>query len=352
MAFSPAENEVWNLQKDLNDVVEQTASLWEKLNGAHFFITGGTGFIGCWLLETLRHVQITGIARVEATVLTRNADAFRQSRPELAAFPGFDFVQGRVHDFEFPCASFTHILHAATEPSNRYRGKPEELFDTVIDGTRRVLELALRSGRPRVLILSSGAIYGMQPPGLERIDETCRSAPDCTEPGAAYAEVKRCAEMMAAVHAEYHDLPVVIARIFTLIGPYMPLQEQFAAGNFLEDALAGSVVKVSGDGTALRSFLYAADLVVWLLHLLQLGQSGRAYNVGSECAVSIGELAQATAEIAGNRNYEILGTPIPGALPARYVPDTSRIRSELGVRERVSLKEAIYRSACWYKMSV
>jgi dTDP-glucose 4,6-dehydratase len=140
----------------------------------------------------------------------------------------------------------------------------------------------------------------------------------------------------------------VTARVFTLLGPYMPLAEQFAAGNFLRDALAGKTVSVAGDGTALRSYLYAGDLVVWLLHLLVHGQPGKAYNVGSENAVSIAELARVTATTIGNGKYKVLGKSLSGVPPARYLPDTRLIRESFGVRETVDLVTAIQRSAHWF----
>lgn len=339
---------MWTLQHDLDVILNATASLWPQLDGGHFFITGGTGFIGCWLLETLHHANKTGVAHVEATVLTRDMGAFRARHQQLAGVPEFHLLQAGVHEFEFPTTRFTHLVHAATEPSHRYLANPQRLFETVIDGTRRMLALALHNGTPRMLNLSSGSIYGVQPATLARVPETWYGAPDCTDPRAAYAEAKRCAEMLCAVHAAHDQLPVVIARVFTLIGPYMQLADQFAAGNFLRDALAGKTVSVAGDGTALRSYLYAGDLVVWLLHLLVLGQAGKAYNVGSENAVSIAELARVTATTVGNGNYEVLGKALPGVPPARYLPDTRLIRESFGVRETVDLATAIQRSAYWF----
>jgi nucleoside-diphosphate-sugar epimerase len=341
-------NDKWSIENDLDDILTATSSLWSALNGGHVFITGGTGFVGCWWLETLRHAHQTGLASVEATILTRNAQHFRERYPHLADFPKFHFVEGEVSSFEFPATRFTHVIHAATEASNRYQNDPMRLFDTVITGTRRVLALARLNGNARMLNLSSGAVYGLQPVTLERLPEAHRGAPDCSDPRAAYGEAKRCAEMMCAVQVDHYGLPVVSARVFTLIGPYMPLEEQFAAGNFLRDALAGRTVTVKGDGTPLRSYLYAADLMVWLLTLLVQGEAGRAYNVGSEIVVSVGALAQSIARIAGKGECDIQGMPVPGALPSRYLPDTRLIRDSLGVKERVSLEQAILRSARWF----
>lgn len=338
----------WTLQNDLDEILAATHTLWPELDGGHVFITGGTGFIGCWWLETLRHVNRTGTARIHATILSRDPQAFQKRYPHLADEPCFHFMQGSVDDFAMPDTRFTHIIHAATEASNRYQANPAGLFDTVITGTRRVLELARACGHPRLLNLSSGAIYGNLS-NVERVTEDWQGGPDCRDPRAAYAEAKRCAEMLCAVYGGHYQIPIVTARIFTLIGPYMPLDEQFAAGNFLRDALAGKPVIVQGDGTAQRSYLYAADLIIWLITLLVRGESGQAYNVGSQTNVSIAELAEQIAVMSGSAGFVIRGIPVPDAPVSRYLPDTRLIREALGVEESVPLQEGIRRAAAWIR---
>jgi dTDP-glucose 4,6-dehydratase len=168
------------------------------------------------------------------------------------------------------------------------------------------------------------------------------------DPAQAYAEGKRVAELAGAVAAR-RGVPVTVAACFAFVGPFLPLDTHFAAGNFVRDRLAGGPVAVGGDGTAVRSYLHAADLAVWLWTILVRGSAGRAYNVGSERAVSVAELAEVIAHGARpplrvTRARE----PVPGALPQRYVPSTRRAREELGLRERVGLADAVERTVAWY----
>jgi nucleoside-diphosphate-sugar epimerase len=136
------------------------------------------------------------------------------------------------------------------------------------------------------------------------------------------------------------------------VGPHLSLDAHFAIGNFIGDCLEGRPIEIRGDGTACRSYLYTADLAIWLWTLLVRGESCRAYNVGSECGLSIAELAGAVAaELAPGAGIRVLGVPRPGVPPDRYVPSTARARAELGLEERIPLEEAIRRTAAWHRLS-
>src|SRR5213075_1098715 len=129
-------------------------------------------------------------------------------------------------------------------------------------------------------------------------EEGFRGSPDVLDPQPAYGETKRMGELLCFAYGKRFGIDVVAARGFAFLGPHLPLDRNFAAGNFLSNVLNGASIEVKGDGTALRSYLYAADLAVWLWTLLVRGAPGRAYNVGSEMAVSIAELAREAAMLA------------------------------------------------------
>jgi dTDP-glucose 4,6-dehydratase len=130
----------------------------------------------------------------------------------------------------------------------------------------------------------------------------------------------------------------------------MPLDVHFAVVSFIRDALQGGPLRVSGDGTPYRSYLYAADLAIWLWTVLLLGAPMRPYNVGSAAAVTIRDLARLVAQTVGpGLTVEAARPPIEGMPAERYVPDVTRAEAELGLRPVVSLADGISRTVAWHR---
>ncbi|MFA6117758.1 MAG: NAD-dependent epimerase/dehydratase family protein [Sphingomonas sp.] len=328
------------LEQDLYAVQAALAPLWWRLSGARLFMTGGTGFIGRWMLEALARADID----IEVTILSRDPAAFAAKVPHLAR--RFQLIEGDVTGFAPPGGGFTHVIHAATDASAALNANdPRRMFDTIVTGTRRALDFAVDRGAERFFFLSSGAVYGAQPWEVGHVTEDWMGGPDPRDPRSAYGEGKRAAEMLCAIYGKQFGLDVVNARIFALLGPLLSLDVHFAAGNFIRDAIAGRTIRVDGAGTAVRSYLYAADLTVWLWTLLIRADNGAVFNVGSEEAVSIADLAHRTAALLGGPCVEILGRPDPGWNPGRYVPSTEAIRWTLGLSPTIGLDEAIRRTA-------
>jgi len=128
----------------------------------------------------------------------------------------------------------------------------------------------------------------------------------------------------------------------------MDLNLHYAAGNFIRDGLRGGPISVSGDGTPYRSYLYASDLVIWLWQVLMRGKPATAYNVGSEEAVTIRELADRVAHSFDPPvDIKVQQEADPQKEPERYVPSTERARTELGLRQHVTLEESIRKTIAW-----
>jgi nucleoside-diphosphate-sugar epimerase len=336
------------LAADLDHVLAHTAGLWEELRGRRIFITGGTGFFGCWLLESFARANDHLGLKASAVVLTRNPKAFAAKMPHLPGRADLIFHTGDVRDFSFPTGAFDFVIHAGTTSGAPVA--PMEMFVTIVDGTRRVLEFAAKHEARKLLFVSSGAVYGRQPSELTHVPENFAGAPDPLDPASAYGAGKRAAELLCSLSAGRPSLEIKIARCFAFVGPYLPLDAHFAIGNFIRDGLRGGPVQVRGDGTPYRSYLYAADLAVWLWTILFRGKSCHPYNVGSEEAFTIHQMAAAVAQtFQPARNVIVDKEPVSGTAVQRYIPDTRRAQEELGLRTRINLKNSIQRTISWHQ---
>jgi dTDP-glucose 4,6-dehydratase len=334
-------------ERDLDHILAHTQGLWEELHGGRLFVTGGTGFFGRWMVESFLEANDQLGLGAEAVLLTRNPQGFVDVAPHVVGHRAVTLQAGDVRTFDYPTVDFTHVLHLATETG--LGSSAAASFRTAVEGTERVLAFATSRGVRKLLLTSSGAIYGPQPPDLDRIPEEYVGAPPPENASAGYGHGKRAAEFLCAAAASETGLETKIARCFAFVGPLLPLGGNFAIGNFIRDALYRDRIEVTGDGTPHRSYLYAADLAVWLWTILFRGESGRPYNVGSEEDLSISDLAHLVARVVRpGIPVNMAQAAASGALPTRYVPSTTRAARELDVHNRFDLDDAVLRTADWY----
>ncbi|MDP2183815.1 MAG: NAD-dependent epimerase/dehydratase family protein [Actinomycetota bacterium] len=339
------------LAADLNHILAQTGEIWGALRGGRVLITGGTGFFGHWMLESLLWANDQLSLGVEAVVLSRDPGRFGRQSPHLARREEVTLVAGDVCSFEFPEGPFTHVLHMAAETNTRLTNPaPSAYFDTAVCGTRRVLEFARSREVEQLLFTSSGAVYGPQPADCDRLSEDDAIAPPPESVAHAYGHGKRAAEFLCSAAHHETGLQTKIARCFAFVGPYLPLDSGYAIGDFIGSALRGDAIRLSGDGTPMRSYLYSADLASWLWTILLRGEPARPYNVGSYRSISILDLATLVAQVVDDSiRIEVAREPVAGGLRQRYVPDTARAVRELGLCVTIGLRDAVARTATWHR---
>ena len=339
------------LASDLDHILTHTEGLWEELRGRRIFITGGTGFFGCWLLESFAWANDKLNLNASALVLTRNYDAFQKNASHLAANQAIRFYIGDVRNFNFPEGEFSHIIHAATNTArSTFHGEdPLAKFDIIVEGTRHTLDFAVQCHAKKFLLTSSGAAYGKQPSEMTHISEDYCGAPDPTGPNSALGEGKRAAEFLCAYYSGRYGIEAKIARCFSFVGPYLPLDIHYAIGNFIHDGLRSRPIMIKGDGSPFRSYLYAADLVIWLWTILFRGKICRPYNVGSEEGIDIYGLAKIVAKMfQPELEVKVMQKRVPNRPVERYVPSTHRALEELNLRQVIGLQESIKRTIKWY----
>jgi len=338
---------------DLLNVSNKLKVEFNHLSNKHFFITGGTGFFGKWILESFIFLNENYDFNINSTVLTRNSDSFAIAFPHIAFHKNIKCFNGNVCDFTCNENHFDYIIHAATDADAKLNAEnPLLMLETITKGTKRVLEFAKKQKQLKALLLtSSGAVYGKQPESIAHIKESDSFFIDINTSTAAYGEGKRLAELYCAIYAKQFNIPVKIARCFAFVGPYLPLGKHFAIGNFINNTLNNQDIIIKGDGTPLRSYMYASDLIIWLLKILIHGECNVPYNVGSDEAISIEALAKLVKTVHTNTNeVQVLGQK-SNQPREQYVPDISKAKNDLQLNIEIGLEEAIRKTIVFHQLN-
>ena len=335
-----------DIKDDLEHILQYAGDVLEEFRNKNIFITGGTGFFGIWILETLAWANAKLNLNIEAVVLTRNIENFNKKAPHIVSNKSFSFIEDDVKKFKYPKQKFNYIIHAATDSIIKYDNiKSISAFDDLVEGTRHVLDFAVSCKANNILYVSSGAVYGKQPNNLSHVPEDYLGAPDLSLLNSVYAEGKRTAEMLCTLYSNKYNLSIKIARCFAFVGPYLPLDKHFAIGNFILNLIENKPIIIKGDGTPVRSYLYVSDLVIWLLTILVKGKNCYPYNVGSEEEISIEKLAKIIAGFSRKPlKIEIKTKKSKLNIIDRYVPSTKRAQDELKLKQIIDLESGIYKT--------
>ena len=338
--------------EDLQHIYQNTQDIWESFRGKSIFVTGGTGFFGKWLLESFIYVNEKLALNAKITTLTRNPEAFLMEYPFYKEHTNMvQFVKGDILNYDFNLdEKFQFIIHAATAASESLnKSNPLLMMDTITIGTRKVLDFSITQPLEGFLFISSGAIYGKQPWNVSHIKEEDSFKVDINNSNTAYAEGKRIAELYCSTYFDKNKLPIKIARCFAFVGPYLPLNTHFAIGNFINNVLKNEDIVIKGDGSTIRSYMYASDLMIYLWKILLKGEINQPYNVGSDEGVSIKQLAEKIRSISNAKiAVKILGLPIQKEHIDIYCPSIIKANS-INAQIKIQLTESIEKTIKFYE---
>ena len=309
--------------EDLEQVDAQVGGDWDRLREKTLFLTGGSGFFGSWLLETLLFAGDRRNLGVKVWALTRSADRFRTILPHLAGHSAVRLVEGRAEDFEFPEEKMDYVIHSMVPDPGMPLKEMEVWFQR---GTRRLLDLAARDRIEGFLLCSTGAVYQPQDRPLSEEDPLVP-----LDGPLNYGRIRRQVEEQCLQASQKHGIPLKIARGFSFAGPRLPENAGFAMADFIADARAGRNITVKGDGTPVRSYLHAADMTTWLWKILLQEANRKIFNVGSAEAIRLVDLAKKIGEIA-NTKVIVLNPPRTGRGKCdHYTPITQAAVRELSL---------------------
>lgn len=333
------------LSSDLESASIPLADSIGALRDKKILVSGATGFFGQWLLYFLIHLNKKFNLHIEVYCLSRNPDTFLAKHPQIDEQEFIHWASVDIaHQFylEF---SPDFVFHMATDVPTSTTSNNSESFDSIVAGTKNMLQfLSSKNKKCKMLLTSSGAVYGKQPVEISHLKESYVTAPHSQGPDNYYAKAKIASELLCSNHLSNNpDFKYVSARCFAFSGPFLAQDKNYAIGNFVRDLVDKKDIVVLGNGTAKRSYMYGADLVSWLVMLLIEGQSGEAYNVGSDHAISIGELAHKVAGFDSQIKVEIKKSVTPDDILEQYVPSIEKAKSELNLKLNNSLEYGIQR---------
>lgn len=316
---------------------------------AHVLVTGGAGFIGSHLVETLlsRGYEVTTIDDLSTGSIRNLDEARKHSR--------FTYYIDSVMNHRLMAelidrADFVYHLAAAVGVRLIVE-RPVHTIETNIRGTEIVLELAARK-KKRVLITSTSEVYGKSAkvPFSENDDLVLGST---TRPRWAYACSKAIDEFLGLAYYRQFAMPIVIVRLFNTVGPRQTGQYGMVVPRFVEQALRGHPLTVYGDGSQTRAFAYVGDVVEAMIALMEDPRAyGQVFNVGNDREISICDLARLVIERTGSTS-SIEFIPFEKAYDENFedlqrrVPDLTKIKTLIGYSPKVGIEEIIDKVAAY-----
>jgi len=310
---------------------------------ATLLVIGGTGFFGKSILDAYSRKLLAPWDIDKVIAMSRNAESLRLAAPELIT-DGVELLNGDISTIDYlPEADF--VIHAAASTdASRYLSQGDEEKKNIILGTLNYCKLAVKfHKKSKIVFCSSGAVYGYQAESVERLEESMPLGNvEClSDTKISYAYAKRDAEH-AIIGLGKQGLNVSIARCFSFVGKYLPRDQHFAIGNFLADGVAGRAIQVKADKKVYRSYMYADDLVVWLLTIaVSSNINCPIYNVGSDEPIEIQELAKIVSNTFG---VSIRSMKIKNHHLDKYVPSAVKAKSELGLSFDSDIQQVIHKT--------
>lgn len=308
---------------------------------ASLLLIGGTGFFGKSFLDCFQRGDLNAWGIDKIIAMSRAADQLKHAVPQLLDHR-VELLNADIGTVEtLPAADF--VIHAAASTDARnYLSRPESERKNIQAGVFNYCSLAPKFQKnSKIVYVSSGAVYGVQPEQIEFLseDDPAIGLEEMPLHKRDYAMAKRDAEKTISQLNEEHGMHVSIARCFAFVGPWLPRDQHFAIGNFIEDGLHGRPIQVKATNPVYRSYMHSDELVRWLMTIVQASSGAcPAYNVGSDVEINMVDLAALVAREFG----------VNVSLPAecdqkidRYVPSIKKAKSELGLELGMGLAQAI-----------
>ncbi len=341
------------IEQDIKEIIQQLKPELKKLSNKTLLISGGAGFIGRYIVDTI--LEINKILSDKPCKIV-SIDNFLTGYEKGTRNKNFLQINQNISKPLFINGSINYIIHAAGVASPVYYKKyPLQTIEAAVWGAKNLLELAKVKKVSSFLFFSSSEIYGDPDPSFIPTSEEYNGNVSCIGPRSCYDESKRMGETLCMSYFDVYQMPVKIVRPFNIFGPGMRPNDYRVIPTFVYNGLQKKHLPVHDKGNQTRTFCYITDAVVAIFKVLLHGKGGEVYNIGNDAnEINMMSLAQTINSVLPNLvEIKMVNYPktYPKAEPQRRCPDLTKIKTKLNFQPQVDLKTGLVRTIKWYRQT-
>ena len=332
---------------DIKFIVGKIGSIKKNFKNTKILIVGGTGFIGKWLLLTFDYLNKIEKSNITIFVLTRSKRNFIKKNPEFQKLKSINYINGDILNFNIKNKKINYIIHAGSDLKVNNKDQTRYLKELSI-GSKKIFEIKNKNLNPKILFISSGAVYKNNNT-KKKIKEKNTFLPSQFSLDDTYSLGKSLAEIYAKLYVKYSNKKIIIVRGFSFVGPYQQFERGFAVTDFIKSSLINKNIHIKNGDNIYRSYLYIADLIIWLLHILTKGEIGEIYNVGSDKSVSLKQLSKIIIKVNKSKSKVISVNKNKSKKINYYIPNINLVKNKLNLKIWTDLNHSIDKTTSWFK---
>lgn len=327
-------------KRDL-DIITKSAVNWRMYLNSTVLVTGATGRLGRYILETLADVDLKYNLNMRILGLARSEKKAREVFDNLIDLPNVDFLYQDVNTPIEYDRKIDFIFHTAGPAAPKDYDTPVDTLWAHVNGTHNVMECARTHKTRRVFYVSTVEVYG-EWKSDDRIKESDMGVMRQENARACYPEAKRLCETMLASYKQQYGISYCGVHLCHTLGPGVALDDGRGFAEFMDCVLKNQDIVLHSDGGAMRTYTYVADAVNAMFLIMDKGEDGY-YNVANvENLISIRDLADTMVKLLPDRTCTVRFAPEAAKL--QYLPfklaimDTGKVE-DLGWKPQTNIED-------------
>lgn len=331
-------------EEDLGLIAARVESLWPRRK--RFLISGGTGFMGRWLVESIFKLESQLKTENEFFIISRRSREIIFQEIPILKNSCFTMIQSNLQDFTKVEGTIHYVIDAASDVALTKAGQSQQInFSNSMEGTKNLLRIAVEKQVEKYLYVSSGGVYANS--NGPQVESNFNPSKDSSGLVQNYNDAKRAAEGLVIKVAGETGLVAQIVRCFSFVGPYV--SSQMAVIQFLQSVIRKKSIELSSP-SAIRSYMHPVDMCVGLFQILLTPAKSIVFNLGSSQPVRLDRLIAEIGKATGTQPEVKLCESFTRSLAGQcYYPNTELIEKELKFQMQIQLPEALKKTWQFYK---